>query len=320
MTRERKRGYLYILLTAMLYSTTEVALKALGGAFAPMQVTVERVLLGALALLPFALRDLKARGVRLTRSDWGYFALLGFLTVTLHMSLLQMAVLHMDASATSVIYSGNPVFALAAAHFILREPLKKNHLLAIGIELAGILLILNPARLEVSLRGFLEILGATILFAMYGTLCKLRVERLGSLIIADFNILVGGLELLFLLLLGELPAICALYRSLGLDIFAAVPLFSGFTVRSTLLLCHVGIGCAAIGFLLVAKITEYTSATEASFVYLVKPVLATALAVAVYGEHISVNRMLGIVLFVLSSLCVSVPLLRELRRGSGAKA
>lgn len=44
----------------MLYSTTEVALKALGGAFAPMQVTVERVLLGALALLPFALKDLKS--------------------------------------------------------------------------------------------------------------------------------------------------------------------------------------------------------------------------------------------------------------------
>ena len=34
-----------------------------------------------------------------------------------------MAVLHMDASATSIIYSGNPVFALAAAHLILHEPL-----------------------------------------------------------------------------------------------------------------------------------------------------------------------------------------------------
>ncbi len=52
MTTDRKRGYLYILLAAMLYSTTEVALKALGGAFAPMQVTVERVLLGAAALMP----------------------------------------------------------------------------------------------------------------------------------------------------------------------------------------------------------------------------------------------------------------------------
>ena len=38
----RKRGYLYILLAAMIYSTTEVALKGLGGVFAPMQITVER--------------------------------------------------------------------------------------------------------------------------------------------------------------------------------------------------------------------------------------------------------------------------------------
>lgn len=50
---------------------------------------------------------------------------MGFLTVLLHMSLLQMAVLHMDASATSIIYSGNPVFAVAAAHVILHEPLRK---------------------------------------------------------------------------------------------------------------------------------------------------------------------------------------------------
>lgn len=152
----------------MLYSTTEVALKALGGAFAPMQVTVERVLLGAAALMPFALNDLKKRDIQLTKADWGYFTLLGFLTVTLHMSLLQMAVLHMDASATSIIYSGNPVFAVALAHFILHEPLKKNHLLAIGVELVGILFILNPAHLEISLRGFLEIITATLL------ICHLR--------------------------------------------------------------------------------------------------------------------------------------------------
>ena len=230
------------------------------------------------------------------------------------MSLLQMAVLHMDASATSIIYSGNPVFALAAAHLILHEPLKRNHLIAIGVELIGILFILNPAKLEVSPRGFAEILTATVLFAMYGTLCKLRIPRLGGLVIATFNMVLGGLELLALLLLGHIPAVGALYRSLGLDIFADVPFFTGFTLRSALLLCYVGIFCAAIGFLLTAKITEYTSATEASFVYLIKPVLATLLAVVCFRETISVNRMIGLVFFLAASLCVSVPVLREMRR------
>ena len=178
----------------------------------------------------------------------------------------------------------------------------------------GILFILNPAKLEVSPRGFAEILTATILFAMYGTLCKLRIPRLGGLVITTFNMVLGGLELLALLLLGHIPAVGALYRSLGLDIFADVPFFTGFTLRSALLLCYVGVFCAAIGFLLTAKITEYTSATEASFVYLIKPVLATLLAVVCFHEAISVNRMIGLVFFLAASLCVSVPVLREMRR------
>lgn len=311
MTTDRKRGYLYILLAAMLYSTTEVALKAL---VAPMQVTVERVLLGAAALMPFALNDLKKRDIQLTKADWGYFTLLGFLTVTLHMSLLQMAVLHMDASATSIIYSGNPVFAVAAAHVILHEPLRKNHLLAIALEVVGILFILNPAHLEISLRGFLEIITATLLFALYGTLCKLRVSRLGGIVIADFNILLGGLEMLAVLLLGKIPAVAAAMHAVGLDLFVEVPFFTGFTLKSTLLLCYAGVFCAGLGFVLTAKITEYTSATEASFIYLIKPILATILAAVVYQEFISVNRIVGIGFFLAASLCVSVPVLREMRQ------
>ena len=317
---KRKRGYLLILVAAALYSTTEVVLKGLGDTFAPMQATMERVLIGALALLPFALRDLKKRDIKLTKSDWGYFALMGFLTVLLHMALLQMAVLHMDASATSIIYSGNPVFALAAAHVILHEPLKKNHLLAIGLEVVGILFILNPAHLEISLRGFVEIILGTLLFAMYGTLCKLRVDRLGGVVIADFNILLGGLEMLALLLLGKIPTVASLLRVVGLDIFADVPFFTGFTLKSTLLLCYAGVFCAGLGFVLTAKITEYTSATEASFVYLIKPILATILAAVIYHEFISVNRIVGIGFFLAASLCVSVPVLREMRRESAVKA
>lgn len=315
----RKRGYLYILLAAMIYSTTEVVLKELGGALAPMQITLCRVTIGALFLLPFALRDLKRRALRPTRGDWAYFALLGFLTVTLHMSLLQMAVLHMDASATSIIYSGNPVFTVAAAHLLLHEPLRKNHLVAIGVEVVGILFILNPAHLEISVRGFVEILLATMLFASYGTLCKLRMARLGGLVISAFNLACGAAELLVLLLLGRTAAGAQLFRAAGLELFAQVPLLQGMTGKSALLLCYAGIFCAAFGFLLTAKITEYTSATEASFVYLIKPVLATILAAAVFRETISVNRMIGIAFFIAASLCVIVPMLKEARQ-SAAKA
>ena len=309
----RKKGYLLILLAAVIYSTTEVALKLLGGAFAPMQLTCERVLIGGFFVLPFALREMKRRNIRPDRSDWGYFALMGFLTVTLHMSFLQLAVMHMDASASAAIYSGNPVFAIVAAHFLLHEPVKKNHLLAIALELIGILCILNPAHLELSVRGFIEVMCATVLFAMYGTLCKLRMKKLGSVVISCFNMLLGGVEMLALLLLGKIPAVAALYERCGLGLFARVSLTAGFTLRSTLLMFYVGIFCAGLGFLLMAKITEYTSAIEASFIYLLKPPIATVLAVLIFHEVISVNRMVGIAFFMAASLCVSVPVLREMK-------
>lgn len=311
---QRKKGYLLILLAAAIYSTTEVALKLLGGAFAPMQLTCERVLVGAFFVLPFALREMRRRKLRPDRSDWSYFALMGFLTVTLHMSFLQLAVMHMDASAAAVIYSGNPVFAIIAAHLLLHEPVKKNHLLAIALELIGILFILNPTHLELNVRGFVEIMCATVLFAMYGTLCKLRMKKLGSVVIACFNMLLGGAEMLVILLLGKIPAIAALYEKCGLDLFARISLTAGFTPRSALLMLYVGIFCAGLGFLLMAKITEYTSAIEASFIYLLKPILATALAAAVFGEYISANRMIGIAFFLAASLCVSVPVLRQMKQ------
>ena len=226
---------------------------------------------------------------------------------------------YFPASGYEIIYSGNPVFAVAAAHVILHEPLRKNHLLAIALEVVGILFILNPAHLEISLRGFLEIITATLLFALYGTLCKLRVSRLGGIVIADFNILLGGLEMLAVLLLGKIPAVAAAMRAVGLDLFAEVPFFTGFTLESTLLLCYAGVFCAGLGFVLTAKITEYTSATEASFIYLIKPILATILAAVVYQEFISVNRIVGIGFFLAASLCVSVPVLREMRRERAVK-
>ena len=88
----RKRGYLYILLAAMIYSTTEVALKGLGGVFAPMQITCLRFLIGGILLIPFALRSMKKKGTAFTRADAGFFALTGFLCVAFSMVLYQMAV------------------------------------------------------------------------------------------------------------------------------------------------------------------------------------------------------------------------------------
>lgn len=318
MTKHTK-GYLLMIVSAVLSSTTEVALKAIGDAFSPMQVSFERVLIGAIVLLPFALRSIREKKIRFDQSDWLFLAMLGFLTVPLHMAFQQMAIIRMDASAAATIYSGNPVFAIIIAYFVLHEPLRKNHIFAILLELIGILFLLNPARLELDPIGFIEIICATAIIAFYNTLCKLRMNRLSGTVLAVFSMLFGSLELFVILMLGRVSGVAELMNRCGLAAFANVSLLHGFTLRSTLLLIYVGVFCAGIGLLLTTKITEYTSATEASFTFLVRPILATAVAAWVLNETISTNRMIGIAFFVASSACVIIPKLKDVSRERSRK-
>ena len=309
----RKRGYVLLALTALIFSTTEVALKGVGDVFSPMQLTVERMLIGGVFLLPFALRQLRHDGIRLAGKDFRLFAAMGFLTV-LYFSLMQIGIVHSDASAVATIYSGNPVFAVFFAHFLLHEPLHRNHIAALVLEVIGILFILNPTKLEMSLTGFVLTILSTAFYALYGTLGKIHVPHYGSAGLTSFNLLFGGLEMLVILWLGKLPAAAALYHRMGLGLFADVSLSAGFSLRSALVLLYVGVVVVGAGNLLLVQVAWDTSATESSFIYLFKPVLATVFAALLLHESISVNRMIGIAFFVAASVCVSIPVFCELYR------
>jgi len=308
----RKRGYLLILLSALLYSTTEVSLKLLTGVFAPMQLTAERVLIGALVLLPFALKTLKARGTRLTWADWRYFFCVGFVAVGAHMVFLQLAVMHIDASVSATLYSGSPIVTVLCAHFLLREPLKKNHVAALFLMALGILSILDLRGLTLDLWGFAFIMTATVGFGAYAVLCKMRYDRFDGLSVSCFVLLCGALQLFALIFVGKIEPVARFFGQNGLDLFARVPLTTGFTLTSTLALLYVGAIVAGVGYFLTAQITQDTSATEASFVYLLKPIFATAVAHFILHEPILPNRILGIAFYTAASLCVAIPALKEM--------
>ncbi|MBQ1242395.1 MAG: DMT family transporter [Oscillospiraceae bacterium] len=310
----RKRGYLLILLSALLYSTTEVSLKLLTGMFAPMQLTAERVLIGALVLLPFALRNLKAQGERFTRADWLYFILTGFVAVGSHMVFLQLAVMRIDASVAATLYSGSPIVTVLCAHFLLREPMKKQHVAALFLMFLGILAILDPRNLTLDLWGFLFIMIATVGFGAYAALCKLRTARFDGVTISCFVLLVGAAQLFAMIFLGKIEPVAQTFERIGLDIFARVPLTEGFTLTSTLALLYVGAIVAGVGYFLTAQITRDTSATEASFVYLLKPIFATAVAHFILHEPILPNRIVGIAFYTAASLTAALPLLIEMKK------
>ena len=309
-------GYVYIVLCAAIFSAVEVVLKYTTGMFHPMQVTVLRFLIGGAVLLPFALRSMRQRGARFTRSDAGFFALLGFLFVCVAMTFYQMAVVYAPASVVAVLFSCNPIFITLLAGFILREPIRGNHVLALCLEAVAVLIIIDPLHARLNPPGVVFSLLSAALFALYSVFGKKRAARFGGIAVTSLCSLFGGAEMLALLLFGHTSAGAGLFRALGLSLCAEVPLLSTLTSASLPWLLYLGAVNTGLGFVLHMLAMEKTSAQTASLIFFLKPMLAPLFALAFLREEIRLNMRLGILCFLIGSGLAILPgLIAERRRG-----
>lgn len=305
-------GYLCILVTAFIFSTMEIALKAVAGVFYPMQINMLRFLVGGVLLTPVALSALKKKNLTVSREEWLRFARLGFVCVVVSMVLYQMGVVSGRASVVAVIFSGNPIFVTFLAYLLLGEAIHRNHIAALILEVVGILCIVNPLHSTVSLSSVVLTVLSAVFFALYGVLGKKTTARFSSIVTTCFAFLFGGAEMLGILLLGRIPAVAGLLRRMGLSIFAQVPILGGISLQSLpglLYVCAVGSALGYVGYMMAM---EYTSAQKASLVFFLKPVIAPVLALLIIREEIPLNMLVGILFFLAGSLVSILPgLLRE---------
>ena len=320
MKKDFALGCLFIALATLIFSTMEVLLKlpAVAGAFHPMQITVERFLVGGVCLLPMTVWTLQKKGIRLTGADLRFFALTGLLNIPLGMVLYQLAITHGQANVVAVIFSGNPIFVTVLAALLLGELIHWNNLLALAAEVLGILAIVNPfGRGQVSLTSVVLAVLSALFFALYAVLGKKKTAQVGSIVVTCCSFLLGGAELLVLLLVGRTGVGAGLYQAIGLDCFCDVPFFQGINGESLPYFLFIGIVNCAGGYVFHMLAIEKTSATHGSLVFFFKPILAPLMALAVLGEAITPNIGVGIGFFLAGSLLGILPEAWRARRAQG---
>lgn len=320
MKRDFAIGCVCIAMASLIFSTMEVILKlpAVAVSFHPIQITMERFLVGGLCLLPIATRTLKKRGLHLTRRDLAFFALTGLVNIPLATTIYQFAITLGQANVVAVIFSGNPIFVTLLAGLLLHETIRWNNVAALGFEVLGILAILDlfGSGGNISLPSVgLTILSA-LLFGLYSVLGKRKTAQFGSLVVTCCSFLFGSAELAFLMALGHTGPGQALYQGLHLDLFCDVPFVQGITTASLPYFLFIGIVNCAAGYVFHMLAIEKTSAIYGSLVFFFKPILAPLFALFILGEAITTNIALGIVLFLAGSL---VSILPELYRARAAK-
>lgn len=302
-----RKGYIYIILTTIIFSTMEIALKLISGVFNPIQLTFTRFFVGGLFLIPFAISALRKKQATISSRDLGYFAFLGFLGIFVSMILYQLAVQNTKASVVAVLFSSNPVFVTILAFIFLKEAIHKNNIAALILEVAGIIAIINPLHVKLSVLGVSLSIISTLIFALYGVFGKKKCIKYGGIVVTCFGFLFGSIEMLFFISISHIPAIADWLSSNGLGMFSNIPLFQGYSLSVIPNILYICIINSGIGYACYFLAMEKTSAQKTSLVFFFKPILAPILALFLLHEAIPMNMIIGILFILAGSLASILP-------------
>ncbi len=309
-----RKGYFYIFVAVVMFTSFEVALKFIAGQINSVQLTLCRFSIGFIFLLPIALRTLKKRGRKLDHGSIAYFALLGLVGIALCMPILHMAVSYTNSSVAAVMFSCNPVFVTFLAYFLLKEPIKPRHIVALALEILGTVIIISPWDSKLNMTGVALALLSTLLFSLYGVMGKRKVAEYGGAVVTCFSFMFGSLIVLIFILITHIPAIAYIFQGAGLDSFSNIPIFAGYTLENLPYVLFVSVGVAGIGFCTYFLAMEYQPASVVSLVYFFKPALSPVLAWMVHGEEITQSMFVGVSFIVIGSLCSIIPGIIEAKR------
>lgn len=301
------RGYIFIFLATVFFSSMEVALKTVAHDFNPMQLNCTRFLVGGLLLIPFALRGLRQHGARVTAAAWKGFTWLGFVGLVVSMMFYQMSILYAPASVVSVLFSCNPVLVLAFAYLILRADIRPQHITALVMEVVAALIIIDPLHTTLDPVGITLVLLSAATFALYAVLGKKQCAQYSGVAVTCFSCLAASAEMIVLMLISHIPAVADALQAAGLPMFAAMPFFSGYTTGNLLNVLYICVFVTAGGYACYFMGMEATSAMQGSLVFFFKPVLAPILAMLILGEEIPWNMWAGIGLMLVASVVSMIP-------------
>ncbi|GEQ15908.1 MULTISPECIES: DMT family transporter [Clostridium] len=303
-----KKGYMYITLTTLIFSTMEIALKLVSNNFNPIQLTFTRFFIGGLFLLPFAIVSLHKKQKYLSKKDLLYFAFLGLLGIVISMCLYQLAILTTKASVVAVLFSCNPVFVTILAFLLLKENIHKSNVLALILEIIGSLIIIDPFNTKLNIFGVVLTMASTLIFALYGVYGKRKCLKFGGIVVTCFGFIFGSLEMLILIGLSHISYISNIFANNNvLSIFSSIPLFTGYSMKTLPVIIYICIINTGLGFAFYFKAMEETSAQTTSLVFFFKPILAPILALILLHEVIPFNMIIGIVFILLGSLSSIIP-------------
>lgn len=291
-----KQGLIYIVLTAILFTTLEPVSKLISTQVDPISITFIRFFIGSLMLLPFSFAKIKKGKIKINKKDILMMSFLGILCICVSMILLQYAVLKADSPALiAIIFSANSVFTIIFATFILKDKITWTKLFAIAISLVGLLVCADLKSSSNMISVLLAVLAA-LAFSLYTVLSKKFMTKVSGIIQTGISFFIGSIVLLIVLIIG------------GIDTFGSI------TSTNIGALIYLGVAVTGFGYWSYFSAMDKASAMAASFVFFLKPALTPIATFFINGIVPDIKVFIALVLIITGSYIATIkkPILKKI--------
>lgn len=290
-----RRNLALFVAVAALWGVPYLFIKvAIDGGIPPLTIVFARVLLGALLLLPIALR----RGaLRSLRPHLPALLAVALADVAVPFILIVLAEREISSSLAGILVASTPLWvALLALRFDHSERVTGLRLVGLVAGFAGVVVLLGGGTGGGSLDAAAMMLIASLGYAIAPMVVKQKLAGVPAL-----TITLGSLCISTALL--AIPA--------ALDPPSEVP-----DLDAAAAVVALGIFCTALAFILFYALVGRVGSSRATLITYVSPIFALAAGIAVLDESVGVLTLVGLVLILAGSWIAGQPASRGPRTRS----
>jgi drug/metabolite transporter (DMT)-like permease len=297
MTEKRKKAYLALLTTAIIWGLAPPIIKYSLFFISPITFLFYRFLIVSVIL--FVPLIIKLKKLKPSLKDYSKYIFLGFLGTPLTLIVLFFGIQKTAAINASIISIFTPVMIILGGVLFLREKLERNEKLGLALVLGGAsLCVLAPllqtgGELSKSLLGNLLILLGSLAWASFSLLRRKEGEGIDSFVLSSLSFLIG-LAVLFPLMV---------WLKLPLDL-NQIPLSALWGVLYMAIL-----GSVVAYFTYIYGFSKIEASEATLFTYL-EPIFAIPVAIVFLKETVSPPFLFGALLtavgVIISELRVKV--------------
>jgi len=278
-----RRGWFLLVAVGVIWGIPYLLIKIAVADVTPAMVVFVRTALGALLLLPFALRG---GGLRVLRGRWRAVLAFAALEIMLPWILLSNAERTLSSSTTGLLVATVPIAAVVLGRVVGdRQPVAAIRWVGLLVGLGGVALLLGPGAAGGDPWAVAQVLVAALGYAS----APIIAERA----------------------LRDVPAIPLTATCLGITALAYAPVVLATgphpwpPVDAVLALAGLGALCTALAFVLFFRLIVEVGAARSTLVAYLNPVVAVALGAVVLDESVTVSVLAATALILVGSAVAS---------------